>query len=161
MTTPELFAADAPKTVTITFPFVWPALKNTKEIIQIGRGATARMTIRTRADVREASAEIRRLVHRKLTEFQLEGHGLPLFGGNDVRRDLVWDVEAGTITVTWTDLGPNDSKAARKRDLTNLGALLDDSVGRERVGRRLVGQGLLYRDDSQVAHATETRRGQI
>jgi len=137
------------------FRWVWPALKNTKRLIRNSK--TGRMAVKTDDAVTAAVQRIRLEIAGAL---RTAGHArnLPLFPADvDVGRQLAWNPEAGTIDVTWWPAGPKGCAASRKRDLVNLGALLDDAVGRDRIGRRMVGEGLIYRDDAQVAEVHETR----
>lgn len=146
---------DAPKEYTRTFPFEWPSLKNTKQLITNSR--TGKMAMRTDPNVKKAVRAIRDDLRLEIGDREL-----PLFGENDVGRLLDWNPDAKEITATWWDLGPYGKKqTGRRRDLVNLAALLDDAVGRERIGKKLHGPGLIYRDDAQIAEAFETRRSKL
>lgn len=140
----------------IAFPFVWPSLKNDKGLGVSKRGKAFAYTPN---DVRVAQRRI-----RESLQLELGGKELPLFGGDDVERELVWFVDRKEIEVTWRRIGPCDSVPARERDLVNLAALLDDVVQRKTAtARQLPGvrmescPGLIYRDDSQIASSIERR----
>ncbi len=150
---PSLFG-DAPP-FSYRFRFVWPALKNLKDLIKQRNGA---MGIAKPAVVREAQQRI-----RDDLALELSGKALPIFGTDDVQRILTWHVLSECITVEWRTLGPCALKKARQRDLVNLGGLLDDAVQRQTAkAKQLAGRfetcpGMIYRNDAQIASTIERR----
>ena len=132
------------------FDWIWPSLKNRGVTIE-KRGH--KMTLVTPTHVKNAKHSIRTQLEKAV-----KGRELPLFGTNEVRRELIWHVKEEAITVTWRNLGADYVAGSRKRDLVNIAALLDDAAGRERIKGKLYGPGVIYRDDSQIAETYETRR---
>ena len=135
--------------------WVWPTKKNNPHVERRGR----RHVPVPNKDVVEAEAtialELERAIRRELGP---RDRSRSLFGDHDVRRTFTYFPDEGAIEVVWADLGPRTTPTAvRGRvDLTNLGALLDDAVGRRRMGRLWV-PGIVYDNDVQIVEAHEWR----
>jgi hypothetical protein len=137
------------------FEWVWPTKKNNTHVERRGR----RYIPVPDKDVVEAEATIALELERAIRrEFGPRDRSRSLFGANDVRRTFTYFPDECAIEVEWSDLGRRTTPTAvRGRvDLTNLGALLDDAVGRRRMGRLWV-PGIVYDNDVQIVEAHEWR----
>lgn len=154
--TPMLFEPDCPPAHSVTLPFLPMSLKNGQCKMVVRRKGGGVGLIDT-ADARAQKARLVEIIERSVRPFRQ-----PLFGQDEVARDLVWDTQRGEVTVTWRVVRayrPDDRRITigRSRDVNSMGAIVDDCAGRPYFGRKPMGKGFIYRNDSQLCETTERR----